>query len=263
MNKSMPPERASQPQTFRPRRVAELVADELRRQIISGELDRDLPTEEVLLERYAVSRPSLREAFRILETESLIRVRRGKLGGAEILRPTAVSTAYHLGLLLQSKNVQLSDVAAARLVIEPACSLMAATRPDRAAVAAELETLIAASEELLEGASATFTISAQRFHDAITRLCGNVTMTTLASALEVVWNTQEQLWAEAAVNEGNYPEVDLRGEVIRAHKAIARRIAKGDSTGASNAMRTHLELSQPFVNLRDAPVAMIDSASHG
>ena len=86
--------------------MAELVASQLRRRIIGGDLgDGDeLPREAELLDEFGVSRPSLREALRILETEGLIRIRRGKVGGAIVQRPTAESTAYHVGLTLQSRG---------------------------------------------------------------------------------------------------------------------------------------------------------------
>jgi DNA-binding FadR family transcriptional regulator len=65
------------------RRTAEIVADELRRQIIDGELsDGDLlPRQDILVEQFNVSLVSLREALRILETEGLVSVRRGNRGG--------------------------------------------------------------------------------------------------------------------------------------------------------------------------------------
>src|SRR3954454_24717649 len=54
------------------RKTAELVARSLRRQIISGELGQGeaLPPESALMEQFGVSRPTLREAFRVLESES-------------------------------------------------------------------------------------------------------------------------------------------------------------------------------------------------
>ena len=68
------------------RRLAEQVADELRRRILGGELADGsvLPKEDELLLEFPVSKPSLREAMRILEAEGLLRVRRGKLGGAVV-----------------------------------------------------------------------------------------------------------------------------------------------------------------------------------
>ena len=50
-------------------KTAEIVADRIRKRIISGDLDEgsSLPPEGQLLEQFGVSRPTLREAFRILE----------------------------------------------------------------------------------------------------------------------------------------------------------------------------------------------------
>ena len=64
-------------------KVAELVADQIRRRIVRGHLEEGealLPESELMAE-FGVSRPTLREAFRILESESLITVTRGSRGG--------------------------------------------------------------------------------------------------------------------------------------------------------------------------------------
>src|SRR5262249_5711627 len=57
--------------TGAPREKPQQIADELRRLIISGELDEgdSLGHEPELIARFGVSRPSLREALRILEAE--------------------------------------------------------------------------------------------------------------------------------------------------------------------------------------------------
>ena len=70
-------------------KTAELVATQLRNQIIRGELREGdaLPPESTLMEQFAVSRPTLREAFRVLESEALISVRRGARGGARVHAP--------------------------------------------------------------------------------------------------------------------------------------------------------------------------------
>ena len=70
-------------------KMAELIGDVLRRQIVHGDLKEGdaLPSEAVLMEQFGVSRPTLREAFRVLESESLITIRRGAHGGARVKSP--------------------------------------------------------------------------------------------------------------------------------------------------------------------------------
>ena len=70
-------------------KAASLVAASLRRRIVLGDLGEGdaLPNETELMRFYEVSRPTLREALRILETESLISVKRGARGGARVVRP--------------------------------------------------------------------------------------------------------------------------------------------------------------------------------
>jgi len=59
-------------------KTAELVADSIRGQIVRGELNEGdtLPAEADLTLQFGISRPTLREALRILESEALITVSR-------------------------------------------------------------------------------------------------------------------------------------------------------------------------------------------
>ena len=85
----------------------EQIADELRSLIVSGELAEgdSLGHEPDLVERFGVSRPSLREALRILEAEGLITVVRGVLGGVIVHEPNESMTARTAALVLQARNV--------------------------------------------------------------------------------------------------------------------------------------------------------------
>src|SRR5579859_622143 len=101
----------AQPPRAAPRRRrvghAEAVSDQLRRRILSGELREGelLPKQESLVDEYRVSKAALRDALRILDTEGLISVRRGNVGGAVVHIPQPESAAYTLSLVLQARQV--------------------------------------------------------------------------------------------------------------------------------------------------------------
>jgi DNA-binding FadR family transcriptional regulator len=68
-------------------KAGELVARHLRNRIIRGELPEGtmLPSEHDLIRQFGVSRPTLREAIRVLESEQLLEITRGLHGGARVL----------------------------------------------------------------------------------------------------------------------------------------------------------------------------------
>ncbi|HKQ96186.1 MAG TPA: FCD domain-containing protein [Aestuariivirgaceae bacterium] len=223
-----------------------MVAADIRRRILTGKLDDGLPTETVLLDEFAVSRPTLREALRILETEGLVRTRRGKQGGAVVSRPTVDTAAYHLGLVLQGAGVDLTDLASARHLLEPLCVSLAAQRPDREKVAADLEGLVEESEQAMDDGAA-LTASLLKFHEGLVDACENRTLKILVGTVERVWQSQEQAWAQAASERGDYPDAEARKHAIASHRRIARRIANGEADAASRASRNHLAASMSYV----------------
>lgn len=230
-------------------RIAEIVADELRRQIIDGELaDGDLlPRQDVLVEKFNVSLVSLREALRILETEGLVSVRRGNRGGAVVHAPAQTSAGYMLGLLLQSRRVGLADLGAALLEIEPACAALAAQRPDRAdTVVPELQANNAAmSTHLHDGARCTEI--GRQFHDLVVHGCGNQTIIAVVGALETLWSGHEQQWAEENAARGTYPSLAKRRAVLNTHVKLTEMIEAGDVERARRIAARHVADTQTYV----------------
>ncbi len=175
--------------------VAELVADAIRTQIVAGTLPDGslLPKQDQLISEFQVSRPSFREALRILESEGLISVRRGNVGGAQVHAPTPDNAARTLGLVLQARNVALDDLAAALDVIEPACAAHCALRADRnSTVVPQLRELTrkgrAVELQDMAGAALIF----QEFHQAIIDGCGNATLVIVIGALESLWSLHKR-----------------------------------------------------------------------
>lgn len=235
------------------RRTAEIVADELRRQIIDGELtDGDLlPRQEVLVEQFNVSLVSLREALRILETEGLVSVRRGNRGGAVVHAPAKASAAYMIGLLLQSDTVPLADLGTALQELEPMCAVLAARRPDRG------ETLVpklkeindAMAEHIEDGAK--FTEIGGQFHDEIVRGCGNHTMTAVVGSLETLWTGHLNIWARETAARGEYPSMSKRRIALTVHTKLTDAIDAGDADRARKLAARHIADTQTYFSAGD------------
>jgi DNA-binding FadR family transcriptional regulator len=247
------------PPRLNTRSVAEAVASQLRTRILDGDLvdGSELPPEGILLEQFPVSRPSLREAFRILETEGLLTVRRGKRGGTVIKHPTPDSAAYHVGLLFHARHISLEDLAAGRNLVEPLSAEQAARRRDHRKIGRRLAALTAEAEARVEEEVA-FTELAADFHQELVQAAGNQTLQLLVGVIESIWDTQELTWARSAVDEGQYPSVSLRREVLRAHLRIAEAIENGDAAEATRLTRGHLKATSQFVLTPGGRVRVLD-----
>lgn len=235
-------------------RIAELVADEMRRQIIEGELADGtvLPRLEELVSRYNVTLVALREALRILETEGLISVRRGNRGGAIVHAPNETYAAYMLSLVLQCNGVELGDLGSTLRELEPSCAALAAARPDRSAnVVGQLTALNRAMADSLEDAPA-FTEIGRQFHYQLVRASGNSTMVAVVGILETLWTGHEQLWAEQTTAAGAYPTLAERQAALRVHERITDAIDAGETDHARRLAARHLHDTQSHLLSTDS-----------
>ena len=186
-------------QRIRQPRVAEIVASRLRDDILSGRIKEGdiLPSQDTLLAEFGVSPPALREAIHILETDGLISVRRGNVGGAVVHPPSAERTAHMISMVLQTRSATPADVSGALMHLEPICAGMCAAREDRLTeVVPYLEAEIQTQTEQFDNLS-RYVPNARRFHEAIVSRCGNEPMILLIGSLELIWSTHESsVWSD-------------------------------------------------------------------
>jgi GntR family transcriptional repressor for pyruvate dehydrogenase complex len=225
--------------------VSEAVADQLRRRLLSGahhdgEL---LPKQQDLMEQYGVSKAALREALRILETEGLLEVRRGNVGGAVVRIPQPEGAAYTLALVLQARQVPFAEVGVALRHLEPVCAGLCAARKDRKRTV--VPGLRAAQRDLrraIERDDTPETLAASRdFHEALVSTCGNETLIVLVGTLEGLWTTHARLIGESAAAAGNVHDPALRQATLEAHDEIIAHLAEGNVDLTIKAARVHLE----------------------
>jgi DNA-binding FadR family transcriptional regulator len=216
------------------------IADELRALIVSGELrDGDsLGREPELVERFGVSRPSLREALRILETEGLIRVVRGLHGGVVVQAPDQRMTARTAALVLQARNVPLADVFEARAMLEPLAAKALARAGRRKAAVAELRRLIAEEKEAVEDPEA-FGQANARFHQRLVALAGNQTLTIVAEMLNEIVARAVTAVSRAEDIVGS---VATRQRGIRSQERLLDLLDNGDPDAAEQHWRSHMAI---------------------
>jgi GntR family transcriptional regulator, transcriptional repressor for pyruvate dehydrogenase complex len=265
---------SSIPVQLRQPRLAELVADALRQRILDGVLadGQLLPNQESLLTEFTVSKPSLREALRILEAEGLITVRRGNVGGAVVHRPQARHAAYTLALVLQARGALLADVSAALKQLEGTCAGLCAGRPDRASsVVPVLRDCNRRAAAALDDELAYVAATAD-FHRNLVSCCGNSTMALIVGSLESLWLGHVQTWAETTTKAGIFPSPGYRRQGLDVHEEITGLIEAGEVVAAAELAETHFDPEQFYSATLDghrgvdasvlrAPGRTIDSVS--
>lgn len=226
---------AGRPKSVSMPTAAQLVADAIREQIVTGQLadGESLPPEATLIEQYGVSRPTFREALRILQSESLITIRRGSRGGARVNAPTVDPVARQAGHVLQHLGTTLGDVYQARAIIEPPAAGMIARNGNKVAVKA-LRAALDAERAAANDADA-FSRASAHFHDEVIRLAGNNTLALFAGILHEIIDASSATVYRAEDDARHRTETSGA-----AHERLVELIENGHGDAAEEHWRDHL-----------------------
>ncbi len=210
------------------RKTHAVVADELRARILSGELAEGerLPVEEDLTAQFGVARTTLREALRVLESQGLITIRRGRGGGPIVTHPDLVPISMALAASLQLQGTSVGDLDEARRLLEPQIAGQLARRP-RSADLELLRDAIGRAEEAAEADDAmAFALAAVGVHDALVESSGNHTLSTLTKLL------QHMVRAYYTRNVDRFDQRLMR-RAVRGYRKLLELIEAGDEAGAA------------------------------
>jgi DNA-binding FadR family transcriptional regulator len=240
----------------RPQKMADMVAGRIRQMIARGELTHGewLPTEPELMEQFGVSRPTLREAFRLLESDSLVTIRRGPPGGARVTVPGPEAAAAQFGMLLTLTGTTLKDVYEARIVMEPAAARRLAedgTAADRKQLATALEQVRETIEDPLAFGRMTTT-----FHQNVVALSGNKTLTTVVGMLTEIINRH----IERTFTETTQPPEAIVADnrrALRSYEKLVTLVSARDGDGAEKHWAEHMRAVRQYL-LPDADTRVVD-----
>ncbi|WP_019876041.1 FadR/GntR family transcriptional regulator [Sporichthya polymorpha] len=233
-------------------KAAEVVAAELRRQIVSGERAEGemLPPEAEMTAELGVSRPTLRQALRILETELLVTVQRGRRGGTRVNRPSPQVAGRYLGNVLMFHSTSLDDVHTARLLLEPAAIAELASSPPTSEQIAKLRDLVAATRD--ETDFATLCAVGGRFHTELVALANNPPLTLFQELVQQLIDAHTARFENQRLRSR---EPSRSQEGVDVHEQVVDLIEAGKFSDAAKVWREHLE----FIHRRLAQT--VDTAS--
>ncbi len=235
-------------------KLPELMANDIRRRIMGGDLDEGdaLPPEAELMQQYNISRPSLREALRILEAEALIVVRRGGLGGATVKRPVLAVTARHFGLILQDRGTKVEDVYYARTILETP-EIFDFTKTATAAQIAMLKKQLGDANELI-GSPSRYAHAIGEFREFMIGLAGNVTIALLVRLIDEVLEKHLARTGEARGDVW----IELQRKHQRSLQKLIALVEARDASGAEAFWRRHLREASKYLFADGSGTTVID-----
>ena len=223
-----------QTKAFRPVRLARAsdeVVQQIKALIFGGRLASGdpLPSEKDLTEQFGLSRITIRDALRVLESEGLIEIKVGARGGAFVAQPSAQRVSESLTNLLRLQRITIQELIEARLAVEPHVASLAAKR----ATAAD----IAAMEQAVESARAGRTAGDPRFmphsvafHMALAEAAKNQVLLSTVNSIRTPF--QEAL--------ATLPADDMAERAIADHRQILDAIKAHDPQRAQRLMHAHI-----------------------
>ena len=215
---------------IRKTRLAEEIADRIRVLILDGTFPDGLPLpgERLLAERFGVSRGSIRDALRMLETIGLLETRHGQgtfpreLDVNRLVAPLASVLTYRHDL-----RDELLDV---RRMFEPAVARAAALRVTDDDLADLQRIIDTQRRKLKSGRSAIVEDTA--FHAVLARATRN-------RAVMRIMETLNNLLVESralTLKQKGRPERSIQG-----HEAVVAALRRRDPDAAAQAMHTHID----------------------
>lgn len=227
-----------------PSRVSQTIAAQIRGLIQEGRLrvgDR-LPSERELCAKFAVSRVTVREAFRILEAVGLVTIKVGASGGAFVTSPTSDQVGDSLADMVAVSTMSAEEVTEARTVLELGIIPLVCGRATEEDIA-DLRAMVAEHRSAVEREQYTPAMSVA-FHIRVASCAHNEAISMLARALHQPMLDAIRTARTIALREG-------RGrKAIADYERLVEAIAEHDAAAADAIMRTLLARSEDRLRMR-------------
>lgn len=204
-----------------------------------------LEPEQEMARRFGVGRPSVREALRLLETQGLIRIRRGVRGGPVVAAPSAVDLGHTMTMFLQMRSTPLRSVIIAGAELEALVASMAADRVGRDGASVEpLRRALELEGDVLDREERLF--AGIEFHLQIHLLAANEVLELLVEAVGGIVADRTRTYRHDQWDQ------DERHHMYGEHRELFDAIERGDGIKAALIAREHM-LAQAAKDLEMHP----------
>lgn len=248
MAASAPSEPKTRARRSRPLHVADAIKDwVVERGLQPG--DR-LPGEAELIERFGMSKGTIREAMRLLQAQGLIETKTGPGGGSFVGEVTRERATALLANYFFFRDVTIDDIYQVRIALEPELAASLAGRLTDSQLG-ELEAIMADYAEAAADAEEERRqhVASLKFHSRLSDFGGNALLgffigfmaqilTDLTVYKRLYTTPNHDLW-----QKGRKHQIDLIGA-----------LRKGDSAKARQVMRSHMEMARGLMETQEAEV---------
>ncbi len=234
---------AREPTKVRSPKLAHLIAEQLRADIASGKIGPGdtLPPETQLLDQFGISRPTLREALRVLEAETLIQLGRGSRTGARVLGPSVEAIARRSALYLAVMGTTMGELHEVRLLLEPPIAALLAQRRKRDFVRVLQDCVERQAAALRVPDYGAALAAINEYHDLLIGLSENKALNLLAGMLHEI-STGLHPHILMVADRRNQRQAFARkcAASVEAYRELTRLIALGKAAEAEKKCRSHL-----------------------
>jgi len=225
--------------------ASEQVAVEIQHYIQEEGLGPDdfLGREEDLAAEFGVSRPTLREALRLLASGNLIRATKGPGGGIFVARTAeegmSRSLSDAISMMLETGTVTLDELLDARLLLEVPLAGLAAYQPDEPTVK-RLREIVEREAAAGPDDTETFATTDMEIHRTLAAAAGNRMIQALTDWIfEVLQPSLVEVLQPAIV----------QSVILEHHQALLAAVERGDSVRAERIMKDHLLYLQDVLRM--------------
>lgn len=220
------------------KKTHELVAEQLRQRIMNGELEigERLPPEDELNQHFGIARTTLREALRVLESQGLLEIRRGRGGGPVVTKPDLEPAATALAIALQLEGATVRHLHEVRRMIEPSAAGKLAHEHTVADMAA-LNQAIGLAEVAAEAHDTrSFGEAAASVHETLLERTANPALSIISQLIhDLVW----RYYADRAAATSQ----EMMKRAVRSYRRLVRYIEDGDVVGATDHWRSQMDFT--------------------